>query len=89
VTYRIEHDESIRESFGPYRYRIYDGEHLVAYYWHDYRGDDHGIEFLDGKTESWPVGRMTDFIKGGGPQPLLLSKQAMAYLKTRTQEKRT
>ncbi|MBB6583782.1 hypothetical protein HXP36_18795 [Ralstonia solanacearum] len=46
----------------------------------DYRGDEHGIEFLDGTRESWRVGRMVDFIEGGGPTPLVLSAGALAYL---------
>jgi hypothetical protein len=53
---------------------------LVARYWHDFRGDEHGIEFLDGRSEEWPVGRMVDFVTGGGPEPLGLSDAAVAYL---------
>lgn len=63
-----------------YRYKILKDGILFARYWHDHRGDDHGIEFLNGIKESWPVGRMTDFLEGGGPQPLVLSKDAVAYL---------
>ena len=80
MTYRVEQDNSPRESFGDYRYRIYRDEKLVAEYWHDYRGDEHGIEFVDGRSESWPVGRMVDFLKGGGPDPTTLSPQAEAYI---------
>jgi hypothetical protein len=40
---RIEQDDtSEREPFGQYTYRIYVGDRLVARFWHDYRGDDHG-----------------------------------------------
>ncbi|MBO9829839.1 hypothetical protein J7373_16420 [Xanthomonas sp. A2111] len=77
MRYRIE-QEPKRDAFGNYRYRIYDGIQLVARYWHDYRGDDHGIEFANGKNLPCP-GRMTDFIKGGGPEPMVLSEQAAAY----------
>ena len=56
---------------------------LIAHYWHDYRGDEHGIEFIDGTKESWPVGRMIDFVEGGGPKPLTLSERAVEYLKQR------
>lgn len=80
VTFRIEQDQASRESFGDYRYRIYDDRRLIAHYWHDYRGDDHGIEFMDGTSESCPVGRMVDFLEGGGPKPLALSARALAYL---------
>ena len=63
-----------------HEYRIRkDGRHL-AVYWHDHRGDDHGLEFADGTKEAWPVGRVTDFLEGGGPRPLLLSARAVAYL---------
>jgi hypothetical protein len=80
MTYWIEHDSSKRESFGAYRYRIYENGRLIAYYWHDHKGDEHGIEFVDGRREDWPVGRMIDFVEGGGPQPLVLSARAIAYL---------
>lgn len=81
MTYRIEQDDSLeRESFGGYTYRIYENGRLVARYWHDFRGDEHGIEFLDGRSEICPVGRMVDFIEGGGPEPLTLSEQAVIYL---------
>jgi hypothetical protein len=80
VTYRIEHSKSKREPFGSYRYSIFKDDSLIAYYWHDYRGDEHGIEFLDGRTEESPVGRMIDFIQGGGPEPLALSERAVVYL---------
>jgi hypothetical protein len=82
--YRIEQDESTKRlSFSPYIYRIYDGNRLIAEYWHDQRGDEHGIEFIDGRSEGWPVGRMIEFIEGGGPEPLRLTEQAQAYLKER------
>lgn len=80
MSFRIEQDKSVRESFGDYQYRIYDDARLIAHYWHDYRGDDHGIEFTDGTGESWPVGRMVDFLEGGGPMPLALTANALAYL---------
>ena len=84
VSYRIEQDNSTkRRSFAEYTYRIYDGDRLIARYCHDHRGDEHAIEFVDGRSESWPVGRMNDFIEGGGPEPLRLSERAMAYLKAR------
>jgi hypothetical protein len=80
MSYSIEHAGSSRGSYGDYRYRIcWDGQ-LVAYYWHDYRGDEHGIEFPDGSKEDGPVGQMTDFIEGGGPQRLSLTARAVAYL---------
>jgi hypothetical protein len=83
VIYRIEQDDSTkRKSFGPYTYRIYEDDRLVAKYWHDYRGDDHGIEFVTGTVGDFPFPRMTDFIEGGGPEPLRLSDRAVDYLKS-------
>lgn len=70
-----------RESFGNYEYEVLDGNDIIARYWHDYRGDEHGIIFSDGESEDWPVGRMIDFITGGGPQPLALSSAAIEWLK--------
>ena len=78
MRYRIE-QESKRDAFGNYNYRIYNDSQLVARYWHDYRGDDHGIEFVNGSSLSCP-GRMTDFIEGGGPEPMSLSERAVMYL---------
>lgn len=80
MSYTIEEINDKRESFGEYKYRIFKNGQLVAHYWHDYRGDEHGIDFIDGESESWPVGRMVDFLTGGGPQPLGLSKRAVEYL---------
>ena len=81
MSFTIEHTDEKRESFGNYTYRIYEDGRLLAHYWHDYRGDEHGIKFVGGAEELWPVGRMIDFIEGGCPQPLTLSKRAVDYLK--------
>jgi hypothetical protein len=64
-----------------YRYQIFEGPRLIARYWHDHRGDEHGIEFIDGEHEAWPVGRMTDFLTGGGRLPFGLSDAAAQYLR--------
>ena len=78
--FRVQHDDLPRAGFDNYRYRIYQGQRVVARYWHDYRGDEHGIEFMDGRKDSWPVGRMIEFLEGGGPQALRLSQRAIEYL---------
>jgi hypothetical protein len=83
MAYRIE-PEFGRDKFGNYRFRIYKNEKFVAHYWHDYRGDEHGIDFVTGLSDQWPVGRMTDFVEGGGPKPVALSARAVAYLDQRT-----
>lgn len=80
MIYRVEHVDTKRESLGDYEYRIYRDELLIAHYWHDCRGDEHGIEFVNGTKDSWPVGRTTDFLEGGGPHPLRLSERAVTYL---------
>lgn len=80
MSFKIEQVDSTRESFGKYTYKIYEDGHLIAHYWHDHRGDEHGIEFVNGEHDLWPVGRMTDFIEGGGPKPLTLSERAVTYL---------
>jgi hypothetical protein len=83
MSFTIEHSKTKRNPSDDYTYLIYEDGHLIARYWHDCRGDEHGIDFLDGMQESWPVGRMTDFVEGGGPKPLLLSARAVTYLKAR------
>lgn|GEM_PF-1214107 len=80
MTLSIKHSDAPRGAFAEYKYEIFDGTRLVAYYFHDYRGDEHWIEFVGGSSEDWPVGRMIDFIEGGGPSPLRLSPVAVAYL---------
>ena len=83
MIYRVERDDSPRESFGDFKYRIYRDGDLIAHYWHDYRCDEHGIDFVSGHSETWPVGRMVEFLEGGGPKPTTLSKRAEAYLHER------
>jgi hypothetical protein len=80
MSYKIEQVDSSRKSFEEYKYNIFNDGRLIARYWHDYRGDDHGIDFLDGTSESWPVGRMVEFVEGGGPQPVMLTDRAISYI---------
>ena len=80
MTFTVKHVKKTRESFGEYRYGIYEDGNLIAYFWHDYRGDDNGIEFVNGISATDPVGRRGDFLLGGGPQPLTLSEQAIKYI---------
>ena len=83
LAFRIEQDDSDgRESFGPYTYRIYDGDRLIARFWHGYRGDDHGIDLLAGTKCDWPFGRFTEFIGGGGPEPLCVTERGVSYLQS-------
>jgi hypothetical protein len=86
VSYKIEQIHSSRQSFNEYRYNIYDDGRLIARYWHDYRGDDHGIDFINGSSEFLPVGRMVEFVEGGGPQPLILTERAVSYIKQKLKE---
>jgi len=78
--FSIRHTAHSRKPSAPYEYEILDGLQVVARYWHDFRGDEHGIEFFDGRSEGRPVGRMVDFVSGGGPEPLGLSDAAVAFL---------
>jgi hypothetical protein len=90
MSYRIEQDDaSERGAMGNYTYRIYDGDRLIARYWHDFRGDEHGTEFVNGPVEASPPGGPNDFIEGGGPVPLRLSDGAVAYLKSSRNRGRT
>ncbi len=80
----IDYDDArAREPFGMYRYRIRRNGLVVARYWHDHRGEEHGIEFANGVIVDWPVGRMSDFVEGGGPEPRRLSTRAIAFLAPR------
>lgn len=80
MSYTVNHVKKTRESFGEYRYGIYENGEVIAYFWHDYRGDDNGIEFVNGISVHDPVGSRADFLEGGGPQPLMLSKRAIKYI---------
>jgi hypothetical protein len=86
MSFTIEYDEEPRKPFGEYQYRICRNGKLVACYWHDHRGDEHGIDFVGGESELWPVGRMIEFLEGGGPKPLSLSERAVAYLNSKLSE---
>jgi len=70
MNYRVEQQDSPRDAFGNYKYRIYQNNVLVAHYRHDYRGDEHGIDFINGQSETWPVGRMIDSSKAAAPSQL-------------------
>lgn len=84
MSYTIQQIRSAdRPQVPEYQYRVYKDDRFIATYWHDHRGDEHGIEFADGTKDEWPVGRVVDFIEGGGPQPLVLSARAVAYLNAR------
>ena len=86
MSFTIEYSKDKREAFDNCSYLIYEDGRLIARYWHDFRGDEHGIDFLNGYTDDWPVGRRSDFVQGGGPEPLILSERAVAYLKQKTGE---
>lgn len=81
--FTVRHAATTRASFGPYEYDVLRDGEVIARYWHDYRGDEHGIRFVDGAPFDGPVGRMTDFLQGGGREPLTLSPAAIAWLAKR------
>jgi len=80
MLYTVRQFKKMSAPFSDYRYGIYQNEKLIAYFWHDYRGDDNGIEFVNGLSVPDPVDRMTNFLKSGGEQPLTLTKQAIQYI---------
>ena len=82
VSYRIEPACGV-EAFGNVRYFIYKDERLVALYWHDFRRNEHGIEFVRGLSDRNPVGRVTDFMEGTGSDSPILSALGVAYLDQR------
>ena len=76
----IRHKPGIRTSFGNYEYDILDDGAVIATYWHDYRGDEHGLLFTDGKRDDSFPGRTIEFVEGGGPEPIRLSRLAIDYI---------
>ena len=86
MSFTIEYSKERRRKFDNTTYHIFEDGRLIARYWHDFRGEEHGIDFLDGYSDDWPVGRRSDFVQGGGPEPLVLSERAVAYLKQKISE---
>ena len=84
VSYRIEMNGTCLESFDGFEFNIYKDDTLIAKYWHDERGDDQEIEFINGVKESHPIGRMIDFINAGDLEPMSLSEKAVEYLNKNT-----
>lgn len=80
--FQIRHRDSQRADFGNYEYDILEGSRVIALYWHDFRGDEHGLIYNDGREEAWPVGRMIEFVGGGGSSQLFLTKAAQDHLAT-------
>lgn len=79
--FRIEQkEERSAQSFGNYEYEVFENENLIAIYWHDYRGNEHGINFIKGKKISSIPSTMPDFLLGGGPQPHELSEFAINFI---------
>ena len=65
-----------------YEFDILEGDRVAARYWFDFRGDDHGVVFNDGR-EVWLQCRCGEFVTGGGdPNPLLLTPMAIAWLES-------
>ena len=80
VRYRVEFGPREEGEFGARRFNIYRGDALVARYGHDHRLDEHWIDFADGRSDEWPVGRSVDFLEGGGPEPLRLTRAGERYM---------
>jgi len=80
MRYTIQHSTESRLSFGNYEYEIREFGTLIARYWHDYRGDGHGITFIGGKECGDLPGVMLDFLSGGGPEPTELTETAIDFI---------
>ena len=83
MSYRMEPACGV-DAFGNVRYFIYKDERLVALYWHDHRANEHGIEFVRGPSDRWPVGRVTEFMDCARVDAPVLSARGVAYLDQRT-----
>lgn len=82
----VEQIDETRESFGMYRYRILDRDQEVAVFSHNYRGECELVRTTDGYEEDPPFGMSSDFLTGGGPEPLGFTKKAKKYLETLLQD---
>jgi len=83
MSYRIEYEERGKDQNGGHFYYIYDDERLIARFWHDHRGDAFEVEPVFGDVADCPFQRLTDVMQGGGPQPLTLTDEAIAYFEKR------
>lgn len=63
MTYRIEHAKPHGTQAGAYWYDIYQDDRLIARFWHDLRGDENGIEFIDGSRHPSPIPAVVDFLE--------------------------
>ena len=72
--------KQVGRSEGNYNYEIYRGTELVARYWHDFRGDEQGLTMIGGKRAS-PPGSCSEFIAGGGGNPLTLTEAAVELIR--------
>ncbi len=77
---RVEQISEAREPFGSYRYRILDGDEEVAVFTHNYRGECEWLRTSGGHEEDPPFGMITDFLTGGGPEPLGLTEAARRHV---------
>ena len=81
MNYSVEQIHEPRPSFGSYRYRIFREGAEFAIFSHDYRGECESIKAVTlGREETLPFGVCSEFLTGGGPHPLGLSKAAIRYL---------
>jgi hypothetical protein len=63
-----------------YEYEVFDAGRFVARYSHDFRGEEHVVEFADGRREEWPARTHGSFVISGWPFTLTLSRPAVSYL---------
>lgn len=84
MNFSIKRINEEREHFGCYKYRIFNDNVAIAEFWHNYRGEPELYkDYQSGIEEDPPFGRCSDFINGGGPKPIELSKSAIKYIESK------
>jgi hypothetical protein len=83
MIYQIKQLKLSGEPFADYQYQILLEGNVVANYWHDFRGDEHWMILANETEVHSPDGKMIEYIKGGGSEPLTLSEKAVNFLNIR------
>ena len=69
-----------RDALGNYQYEIFCDGKLFARYWHDFRGDENGINLVNGFSDESLPGRTADFIAKDNKGSLCLTHVGLSYL---------
>ncbi len=81
MSFTIEQTKERRASFRNCTCRISEAGRFIAHCPHADRGDGNGIESANGSKDLFPLGQRVEFIQGGGPEPLTLSRRVVDCLK--------